>query len=115
MPTVFGFETNAEAQRVKYTQTGGGGYEGPAEGGWVSVGQSVPVIRVPIRSEEKVRAGVDVNTEAGKLIFNLVGGESPLSTQDTLEIDGNRFNVRSVSPYTVVGFDQVGLAEIVRA
>lgn len=44
-----------------------------------------------------------------------VGGESPLSTQDTLEIDGNRFNVRSVSPYTVAGFDQIAVAEIVRA
>lgn len=111
MPTVFDFETNVEAQPVKYVQVGGGGWDGPSPpGSWESVGQPVPVIRVPIRSEEKVRAGIDVNTEAGKLIFN----GNPITTSMTLDIDGKRYNVRTVAFYNVSEFPEVSVAEIVR-
>lgn len=111
--TIFGFTSNATAQPVRYVEGEELDWGQPAPGAWEPKGDAVPVVLIPIRSEEKVRAGMDVDTEANKLFFKLVNGEAPFSTRTTLEIKGARYNVKSVSAYNVAGFPDVGIAEVV--
>lgn len=110
MPEVSGFQTNAIAQPVRWTETGGGDFGAPGTGSWENDGAAVDVILLPVRAEEKVRAGMDVDIEARKLIYN----GNPITTRQTLDISGTRYNVRSVEPYNVAGFDRIGVAMVVR-
>lgn len=113
MTTIFGFPSNAVAQPVRYVEGEELDWGQPAPGSWEPVGDAASVVLTPMRTEEKLRAGITGDPDANKLFFNLVDSETPFSTRATLEIKGARYNVKSVSPYNVAGFPNVGIAEVV--
>ena len=91
----------------------------PTPGSWQPKAAPVEVVTRALKSEEKVRAGIDAATKAMKLYFKLVDGEAPFSEADTLDVSktralsGERFDVRSILTYNRPGFPFVGVAEIV--
>ena len=112
MPSVMGHVTNAIAQPVRYAAGSDGGFgQEPTSGVWVTDGDPVNVVKLPLGREERQRAGIDVDPDAYELYFNL--GTSSITTRKTLQIDGVRYNVLAVEPYKYPGYN-VGIAQIVR-
>jgi hypothetical protein len=117
MASVGGFPTDALAQPIEYIEGTSGDFGAePMPGFWQPIAgrPAVPVVTEDMSSEEQVRAGIDKPTVAKRLYFNLTGGEPPLTTSDTVDIGGNRFNVRSVVVYDKAGFPKAGIAEVVK-
>lgn len=120
MGVIAGFATDAVATPVEYVEgTPAGWGQQPNPGAWQPAGGRVEVVTRALKSEEKVRAGIDAATRAMKLYFKLVDGEAPFSEADTLDVSktrallGERWNVRSILLYDRTGFPRVGVAEIV--
>lgn len=116
MADVAGFESNALAQPVGYVEGTSGDWGGDETAGtWQPIPGRGPVevLALDMPSPDKVSAGIEVETSAKTLYFNLVDGSSPFAERDTLEVEGKRYNVRSVVTYDVADFDLVGYCEAV--
>lgn len=122
---IFGFSANATVQPIRWIEPETDDFGRPlTEGSWVNDGDPVDVVLLPMKVDEKVQAGIHVDTEARKLYFNLktafqtgdtLGpGQSPITTRHTLDIGGKHYNVKGVDPYDVPDFPSVGKARIVR-
>ncbi len=113
--SVNGFPTNTQAQPVRYVE-GTGDFGETTGGGWQPIASRgpIPVVSLPITTEERVRAGIDAATPARRLYFNLANGAAPLSERDTVDIGGVRWNVRSVTAYSYPGFPEVAESEVVK-
>lgn len=107
---VMGFQENATAQPVKWVEISSGDFGQPGTGEWQNDGAPVDVVLLPMRGDEKTQAGIEVDTEARKLYAN----GNPITTRQTLDIGGTRYNVRSVEPYDVPDFDAVSIATVVK-
>ena len=114
MAEVNGTPTNAVAQPVEYVEADSGDFGQPSSGSWQNAGDPVDAIKLDIDIEEKNRAGIDVDTDASELYCNLVDGDSPISTRQTVEINGARYNVKGSAAYDVSGFPSAAILTVVK-
>ena len=115
MPSVMGHVTNAIAQPVRSAGGSDGGFgQEPTSGTWVTDGDPVDVVKIPLGLEEKNRAGIDIDPKAQEIYFNLLpDGTSPITTRKTVQMDGVRYDVKDVEDYDYPGYN-VAIATIVR-
>lgn len=121
MGVINGFATDSLAVPVKYVDGVPAGWgQQPAPGTWQPTAGPVEVVTRQLKSEEKVRAGIDAATKAMKLYFKLVDGSAPFTEADTLDVSatetlsGERYDVKSVLIYDRSGFPAVGVAEVTK-